>query len=160
MNSFCILSWIFNCSYNSVCLHRLSNMEAYDTTIDLLLEYTDKPAAVYASSFVSSFVSTIMHSLLSTSTIVILLCKPCSYILKSIRGYSTLNLSTVSLMCSSLGTSILIFTKGCSLVVSLYCKASDCSCLRKAFGVEYINNASSFALFTRFEERFNASCGF
>src|SRR5215831_7988008 len=157
MNSFCILSWIFNCSYNSVCLQRLSNMEAYDTTIDLLLEYADKPAAAYASSFVSSFVSTIMHSLLSTSTIVILLFKPCSYILKSTCGYSTLNSSIVSLICPSLGTSILIFTKG-RLVISLSCsKDCTCSCLRRAFGVENINNTSSFAFLTRFEERFNAS---
>src|SRR5215469_1389863 len=75
VNSFCILSWIFNCSYNSVCFQRLSNMEAYDRTSDLLLEYTDKTTAAYESSFASSFVSTIIHSLLSTNTIVILLFK-------------------------------------------------------------------------------------
>src|SRR5215469_3462016 len=162
MNSFCILSWIFNCSYNSVCLQRLSNIETYDTTIDLLLEYTDKPIAVYESSFVSSFTSIIIHSFLSTNIIVILLFKPCSYILNStFFGYSTLNLSIVSLICSSLGISILIFTKGCSLAVLLNCKRFWLSsCLRKAFGVENINNASSFASFTRFEARFKASWEF
>ena len=57
-------------------------MARYDETIDLLLEYIDKPTASYILSFVSSFISTTIDSFPSAKRMVTLseeICIQCSH---------------------------------------------------------------------------------